>query len=252
MKNTVSRRCLLEASAAWAAAGCLGIAGNPAHSSNVSIEPKTLVELFTSQGCSSCPAADRLAGKLMQRKDVVVVSLNVDYWDYLGWKDTLAKPEFSKRQMNYAHRRGDGDVYTPQMVVNGTVPVVGSKIADVEKAIRNVPLASVAIELVADRREIRIVLPAGPAGTDATLWLMGITPHVDVAVARGENSGSSIRYHNVVRSLVPAGIWKGQALALALPRKAVMTEGCTDCLAVLQEEMEGNVIGLAQLKMGSV
>ena len=94
-----------------------------------------LVELFTSQGCSSCPPADKLAAELMKQPGVTVVSFNVDYWDYLGWRDTLAKPEYTTRQMDYAHSRGDNDVYTPQMVINGAAHVVGSNQTAVVDAI---------------------------------------------------------------------------------------------------------------------
>ena len=88
--------------------------------------PKAVVELFTSQGCSSCPNADALLGKLANRDDVIALSLPVDYWDYLGWKDTLASPKFSERQRAYARTRGDGAIYTPQAVVNGLVHVNGA------------------------------------------------------------------------------------------------------------------------------
>jgi hypothetical protein len=98
-------------------------------------KPKVLVELFTSQGCSSCPPADKVAADLAQRPDVMVLSFNVDYWDYLGWRDTLAKPEFSQRQYDYARTRGDGNVYTPQMVFNGAEHAVGSQKSTVKNAI---------------------------------------------------------------------------------------------------------------------
>src|SRR5215471_13889800 len=87
---------------------------------------RTVVELFTSQGCSSCPRADAVLGRLAERDDVVALSLSIDYWDYLGWKDTLASPKFTERQRAYAHTRGDGAIYTPQAVVNGLVHVNGA------------------------------------------------------------------------------------------------------------------------------
>src|SRR5215213_8380181 len=87
--------------------------------------PQAVVELFTSQGCSSCPPADALLTDLAQRPDVVALTLPVDYWDYLGWKDTLASPAFTARQRAYAHGRSDRQVYTPQIIVNGSRPCMG-------------------------------------------------------------------------------------------------------------------------------
>jgi len=89
-------------------------------------EPRAVVELFTSQGCSSCPPADKLAGELARDPSLVVMSLPIDYWDYLGWKDTLALPGHSNRQRAYSKARGDREVYTPQVVVNGTIHTLGS------------------------------------------------------------------------------------------------------------------------------
>lgn len=203
-----------------------------------------LVELFTSQGCSSCPAADRLAGELTKRGDVIVASLNVDYWDYLGWKDTLAKPEFTKRQMNYAKSRGDGDVYTPQMVVNGASHVVGSNRGNVLDAVDNAAAASVAVAVSAHGNELHIDIGEGKSSGDATLWLMAVAPVVSVAIERGENTGKTVSYHNVVRMLTPAGMWKGKAENIVMPRKTVISAGCKSCIAVLQQGETGRVLGI--------
>src|SRR5580700_8478930 len=98
-------------------------------------EPRALLELFTSQGCSSCPAADKLLGELSADPSLVALSVPIDYWDYLGWKDTLANPAHSARQRAYAHLRGDRQVYTPQIVVNGSTHALGSDRAAIERAI---------------------------------------------------------------------------------------------------------------------
>src|SRR5712675_2815468 len=115
--------------------GALGVCAivaivRPAHA-----EPRAVVELFTSQGCSSCPAADKVLGELARDPSVIALSLPIDYWDYLGWKDTLADARFSARQKAYSHMRGDRDVYTPQVVVNGSVHLIGSDRAGIEGAI---------------------------------------------------------------------------------------------------------------------
>src|SRR3979411_3505395 len=98
-------------------------------------EPRAVVELFTSQGCSSCPPADKIIGELAKDPSVIALSMPIDYWDYLGWKDTLADSRFSARQKAYSRMRGDRDVYTPQVVVNGSTPVIGSDRAGIESAI---------------------------------------------------------------------------------------------------------------------
>lgn len=207
-----------------------------------------LVELFTSQGCSSCPPADRLAGSLANQPGVMVVSLNVDYWDYLGWRDTLAKPEHTKRQMDYAHQRGDNDVYTPQMIINGADHVVGSNQAAVESAIANARRNSQAasLKISATQSAITLSLPSGALGHDATLWVMSVAPAVDVKIERGENSGKSITYHNVVRQLANVGSWKSAASSVTLARKGILSGDCQNCIAVLQKGNIGQVLGFAK------
>ena len=241
--KTLSRRQALTFGAASFAAPMLAAAVAEAAAQPV------LVELFTSQGCSSCPAADRLAAKLKDRPGVQVVSFNVDYWDYLGWRDTLASPDYTKRQMDYAHARGDNDVYTPQMVINGDAHVVGSSQASVESAIAAAAKSSskISISLKATDKDLIVELGDGADQEEGTLWLMAIAPQVDVKIERGENSGSTISYHNVVRKLVPAGTWMGKATKLMLPKNNIMIEGSTSCLAVLQKRSLGPVIGFAQL-----
>src|ERR1700741_5209609 len=120
------RRCLAYA----AVVICSSVPLQPAYA-----EPRAVIELFTSQGCSSCPPADQLLGELADDPSLVSVSVPVDYWDYLGWKDTLADPRNTARQKAYAHARGDGQVYTPQVVVNGSLHALGSDKAAIELAI---------------------------------------------------------------------------------------------------------------------
>jgi hypothetical protein len=207
-----------------------------------------LVELFTSQGCSSCPPADKLAGELANMPGVMVVSLNVDYWDYLGWRDTLAKPEYTQRQMDYAHARGDMDVYTPQMIINGAAHEVGSNKSSVEMAIASArqDLQPVTLNLQTTATELIVEMSKGEAAGEATLWIMAVAPKVSVVIERGENKGQSITYHNVVRKLVPAGMWDGTSSTLKLPRKAIMLPDCRSCIAVLQKGKVGPVLASAK------
>jgi hypothetical protein len=185
-------------------------------------EPRAVIELFTSQGCSSCPPADRLMGELANDSSLVTMSLPVDYWDYLGWKDTLALHGHSNRERAYASARGDGQVYTPQVVVNGVVHVLGSDKAAIEQAIAQTrrdaaPLTLPVTMTVADGT----VTVAVPAATDAhqsgEVWLCPITSKAQVAVGRGENHGHTLNYFNVVRRWVKLGDWNGEAQTFTLP-----------------------------------
>ena len=191
--------------------------------------------------------ADKLAAELKAMPGVHVASLNVDYWDYLGWHDTLAKPEYTQRQMDYAHDRRDNEVYTPQMVVNGEWRAVGSDKSAVEGLIdqaRAKPFHT-DLALAVDDMEITVTIGEGAAVPEATLWLMALESRVDVKIERGENTGSTITYSNVVRNLVPAGIWNGKQQTIKLPRKGVFSGDAKSCLAVLQRGKVGPVLGMA-------
>jgi hypothetical protein len=209
-----------------------------------------LVELFTSQGCSSCPPADKLAGLLNQDPDVFVVSFNVDYWDYLGWRDTLAKPEYSQRQYDYASARGDGQVYTPQMVINGLTHTSGgsgqdSVTAMIDKARKQSTLIPMTLDV--SPSEIKVTIADVAAQGDTTLWLLAIAPEMKLKIERGENAGMQATYHNSVRNLLPAAMWKGGAFKGAWPREAVMPKDCNSCVAILQRAHTGAVVGLARV-----
>lgn len=240
------------------AAGAAGL-GTGAGVAEAASRSPVLVELFTSQGCHSCPPADKFMGELVNRPGVVAVSLNVDYWNYLGWRDTLSQSIFTKRQKDYARRRGDGRVYTPQMVINGRTHVVGSHKHSVLSEISNqaqVPdTYFVPIELSSRGNQLDIAVGGGP--TDriiqaSTLWVMSVEPQVTVKISRGENSGRTITYYNAVRQLTPAGMWKGEAKTFSLPKAQIVGGKSTTCVAVLQGDNGGAVLGCAQMKAGRV
>jgi len=190
--------------------------------SALAAEPRAVIELFTSQGCSSCPPADKLAGELAQASSLLIMSLAVDYWDYLGWKDTLALHSNSERQRAYANARGDLKVYTPQAVINGVVHVLGSDKAAIEKAIaqtrRNAaPLALPVTIAVADGKVTVNVPAAKDEHHSGAVWLCPITSKAPVAVGRGENHGRTLTYTNVVRRWVKLGDWDGKAATFTVP-----------------------------------
>jgi len=218
-------------------------------------QDKAVVELFTSQGCSSCPKADALLGELAEKPAFVALSFSVDYWDYLGWRDTLASPANSERQRNYAKARGDGRVYTPQMVVDGVTPVNGSDegalkaaVAAAEKRLANV---KVPVTMHGNGDTLVIDVGAAPEGSDkrsATVWLAIAKEVEKVAVTRGENHGRDLSYHHTVRELSPIGVWNGEAITLHLPLKELKTMG-GDCLFVLlQVEDYGPILGGAEFE----
>jgi len=229
-----------------------GVAGSdsaPAGQSNA------VIELFTSQGCSSCPPADALLGELAEKASFVALSFSVDYWDYLGWRDTLASPSNSERQRNYARARGDGRVYTPQMVVDGVTHVNGSDEAALKAAVAAAEkrLAHVKVPIVmhADGDTLVIDISAAPEGSDkraATVWLVIAKEVEKVEIARGENRGRDLSYHHAVRELSPIGMWHGEAITLRLPLKDLKTMG-GDCLfALLQVEDYGPILGGAEFE----
>ncbi len=211
----------------------------------------SVLELFTSQGCSSCPSADQLLKSYVGRNDILALSFNVDIWDNLGWKDTLAKPQFSKRQRGYAHTRGDGNVYTPQTVINGVAHVVGSDKPGIDALIKSTDAkrksVHVALAVRSDGDGLVIDAPtwtaAGATAVEATLWLVKFTPRVDVQITRGENAGRTIAYHNVVREFRQVGSWMGEAKSTKLARDAL--SGCTPgtCAVLLQQGGTGGILG---------
>ena len=185
-------------------------------------EPRAVIELFTSQGCSSCPAADKLLGELSRDPSLVTMSLAVDYWDYLGWKDTLALHGHSDRQRAYAEARGDREVYTPQVVVNGVVHVLGSDKAAIEKAIaqtrRNPAVLALPVTMsIADGKVIVNVPAANEERPSAEVWLCPVSSKVSVDIRRGENRDRTLTYHNVVRRWVKLGDWNGKAQTFSVP-----------------------------------
>jgi hypothetical protein len=208
-----------------------------------------VVELFTSQGCSSCPPADALLGRLADRKDVVALSLPITYWDMMGWKDTLASEANTHRQKSYSEIMGHGGVYTPQMIVDGVSDIIGSREAAVETAIalREGDMDAVPVLLHATRQEIHVTV--GPAsnheGPDATIWMFRILGKATVAIGAGENQGRTVTYRNIVRDMKAIGLWKGPAVSLDLPRQDGMDVPHDALAVIVQQNGYGRIIGAA-------
>jgi hypothetical protein len=235
------------------ASACLLVLG--AVSAQANEQRPTVIELFTSQGCSSCPPADRLLNTLAERKDVIALTLAVSYWDYLGWKDTLASPEHNERQRRYAKKAGRPGVYTPQVIVNGLEHCVGSDPKAIEEAIAKTAaaVASTRVDLSAERRGGRLAIVAGdaPEGSairGARVLVMAAEREVSVAIQRGENAGERVTYSNVVRKITDAGRWTGQAATFDLPLDKVRGDNTDLLVVLLQDDKTGAIIAATQIE----
>jgi hypothetical protein len=211
-----------------------------------------VIELFTSQGCSSCPPADVLLKSYAGRSDVLALSMPVDYWDYLGWKDTLGNPKNTERQRNYAKSRGDGQVYTPQAVVNGMVHCNGASAKDIDAALEasEATLAANRVPLRFSTNRGSILIEASAATEqstikEATIWLAVIQKTADVTIEQGENRGKTLSYTNVVREMTPVGTWTGQPMRIQLARSALMRPQLETVAVLLQQGKAGPIIGAA-------
>ena len=239
------REALLLAAGACLSGGGLAVAGSTQ-------SRPAIIELFTSQGCSSCPTADAFMEELASMPDVISLSYNVDYWDYLGWRDTLATAANSQRQYDYAKSRGDMDVYTPQIICDGQSHYVGSKrdqiLAAIKRAQSGVPVrwTSMSIERNGDEFVVKVGAANVKMQDNGTIWLMSVMPRITVEVERGENAGQKLTYYNVVRNITPGGMWHGEPLALNLPVKGVFKDCCTACVALLQAGDVGPIMGAAR------
>ena len=235
--------------------GALGVCAivaiiRPAHA-----EPRAVVELFTSQGCSSCPPADQIIGELAQDPAVIALSMPIDYWDYLGWKDTLADSRFSARQKAYSHMRGEREVYTPQVVVNGSAHVIGSDRAGIDSAIDDTKKAdgvmSVPVSMTLAGKEINISVAAsskGPAMGHGEVWICSISKAVPITIGRGENRGREVTYHNVVRNLLKVGDWNGSSGSWTVPLENISREGVDAAVVYVQDgnrDKPGPMLGAA-------
>lgn len=217
-------------------------------------ETKAVLELFTSQGCSSCPPADELLAEYAERNDILALSFNVDYWDMRGWEDTLASHDYTERQRNYATARGDGQIYTPQMVVDGRMHVVGSSKKKVDAALDEAHGLPVPVSLSMSGDSVSVRISAASDQPHATLWLVMYDKSVTVPIERGENSGRTLTYTNVVRKLRPIAMWKGAAMSVDLPRSEIAQAKVGSCAVLLQAEtkegLPGPILGAATIRAG--
>jgi hypothetical protein len=216
-------------------------------------ETRAVLELFTSQGCSSCPPADRLVGQFANDPSVVALSVPIDYWDYLGWRDTLANPAHSARQRAYARARGDGQVYTPQIVVNGSADALGSDQGAIERAIVQTDhksgVMSLPVVLAVNNGTLDVSVSGGDKAPAASeVWLCPLAKAVPVAIGRGENRGRTITYHNVVRNWLKLGAFSAAQSNWNVPMAQIKAEGIDAAAVMVQEgshDRPGIILGAA-------
>jgi hypothetical protein len=179
-----------------------------------------VVELYTAQGCADCPQANELLMKLAEEPGVIALTFPVDYWDYLGWRDTFAKPEFSDRQRAYMKALKLRDVYTPQIVVDGRRQLAGVKPDEVEAAVRDAQRDPGVRPEIAPSGKTHVQIGSGRVTSGgATVWLVRYAADVrDVEVKKGENKGRTVHHGDLVRELVKVGFWAGHPVSLRVPK----------------------------------
>jgi hypothetical protein len=218
--------------------------------------PRAIIELFTSQGCSSCPAADKLFGEMVNDPSLVAISLPMDVWDYLGWKDTLADPRNTARWQAYSKSRRDRERYTPQVVVNGAAHALGSDRAAIEKAIvksrHNEAVMSVPVNAARSGDRLTIALPDGTPAAAATVTVWALAKAVKVMITRGENKGRTVTYHNVMRRFVNLGPWNATTNRWSVPLRNLAGDGIESAAVLVQTgtaEMPSIMLGAAMAQI---
>jgi hypothetical protein len=207
-----------------------------------------VVELFTSQGCSSCPPADALLHRLAKRNDVLPLALHVDYWDYIGWKDSFAKPAHTRRQKAYAAAGGRRMIYTPQMVVMGADDVVGADAMEVADAIARHQAGPQPVAVVVRRQDQELHISLAPlqelAAGQILVQIVRYAPQRTVSISRGELAGRTLSYANVVEDRHVAAEWNGRApLELTIPH-----HGSQSAAVLVQEAPFGRILGAARVE----
>lgn len=225
---------------------------------NAQAAPMGVVELFTSQGCSSCPPADAVLERISADPDVITLSFSVDVWDYLGWKDTLARPEYAARQRGYAKTCGDNRVYTPQAIVNGRDDFVGSDETAIRAALKDFTATghglSVAVTAEVKGDRLIITVPDGVAteGDHVALWIAGYRAPETVTIPRGENGGRAVTYVNSVERWQVLGMWEGKALSFELPLTDIAEDDTAGVAVILQTKKDGGpgpILGAAKVNL---
>ena len=229
--------------------------GTPSSAAEI-INQRGVVELFTSQGCSSCPPADRVLAEIAGRGDMLALAWHVDYWDYIGWKDSFARPENAKRQRAYAASLGSKDVYTPQAIINGHEDVVGSRGTDVVRALEALAGSGggLTVAMNAELKDgvLNISIPANDHSADTTLWMIYFKDHAQVSVERGELAGQTLDYTNIVSDVEMIGMVGNKPLEASFAMKDIAGRGFSSVALILQKVTNqgtpGPIVGAAMIR----
>ncbi len=269
-ENRFLRRAIRRFSSSLVLGAALLAAGpSPAARAAMTAEPVVVVELFTSQGCSSCPPAYGFLAELAERKGLLVLSYHVDYWNYMGWKDTFSSPQMTQRQRAYAQQLGQRYVFTPQMVVDGMAHAEGAARARIESLLvdaRKMIDKKLPIRVSrAGLNEVKVGLPAArpmdkgkkaadstvakPKMKTGTLWLIAYDDKHTTEIGKGENRGRTLSYHNVVRSIKPVATWEGKQTHVVVNLAEEIAAGYKNCAVLLQAGEGGRILAAARLPM---
>jgi len=214
---------------------------------------KVVVELYTSQGCSSCPPADAFLAELAERDDVIALSFHVDYWNYIGWDDPFSSAEATARQRAYGRTMRKRYVYTPQIVVDGRAETVGSDRSTVDNLIRMATAAQkIEIDVAHNKdgtADIRVPAATGVDQRAGELWIGFYDSAIETEIRAGENRGETIVNANIVRTYKRIGTWAGGALNKRVNLKALGSKGRDGCVIVLQAPGNGPIIGAASFPL---
>ena len=224
----------------------------PATAAEVRLHPKAVLELFTSQGCSSCPKADLKFSDLSKQTDLITLAYNVDYWDYIGWTDTFGRKENSDLQKAYAASWKSSRIYTPQLIVNGQKGVVGSRDKDVTDALGAATLA-LPVEIVVGDKMIDVTVGADANGAQAMVWLVTFKDHAQVQIDRGENAGRLMDYTQIVTGRQMLGMWDpATGTHLKLPLSQLQADGSNGAAILVQTDnngLPGPILGAASFRL---
>ncbi len=220
------------------------------------ISPLAVVELFTSQACSSCPMTDAMMASLSQREDIIVLTLPVDYWDYTGWKDTLSLKAHTARQRSYAVSRGKSFLATPQIVVNGVHALKERDEASVERVAEKLANHSgtltIPLTLSRDENVIEVGVPESHFQGSAEIWITPVSRNRSVVIEGGENAGRTLKYSHVVRGWTKLGDWHGTAANYRIPLSSLRHDGADRIVVLLQAgtlKEPGPILGAAALNI---
>jgi hypothetical protein len=207
----------------------------------------TVIELYTAEGCSSCPPAEALLGTISDRSNVIALALHVDYWDGGGWVDRYALRAATQRQNQYARTLGRSSVVTPEFVIDGARDVEGTKESTIVDAAKETPNGIPIALSIADAR-LRIALGAAAADGPCEVTLFAYLPHTVEAIKKGENAGRKLDEFNIVRAVVRLDDWDGQAKNLDVPL-AKLPPDATHMAVIVQRKGPGHVVGAAQIAL---